>query len=286
MLKNKKYILVAVVVFLILAAFGFFEGKKYFPKSETPSVFSFSGSGQTGKSVLEEANPMKNSKSPVWWLNSGGIMNIYESEFSTNTGDLPKDSKWRKLYKENNSRDTEKGYQPQNIFRLVSRSQWENSTQQLYFKIEKINLSDSEYRNESNGVLLFNRYQDGDNLYYTGLRVDGHAVIKKKIEGKYYTLAEKKVLTERNKYDRNDSPNLIPENTWIGIKSEVRSMGEDTVNIKLYIDREGKGDWKLVLEVEDKGDKYGKEPIFDQGYGGIRTDFMDVKFRDYKIEEK
>ena len=38
-------------------------------------------------------------------------------------------------------------------------------------------------------MLLFNRYQDGQTLYYGGVRVDGAAVIKKKLAGVYTTLA-------------------------------------------------------------------------------------------------
>ncbi len=280
--KYKKFIIplavIALAVAIILTNRFFFS-----PKKELAS-FDFSGSGNEKSFVIEEANPMKNSKNPDWWLNSGGKMFVEKDYFSTNLGEMDKDDKWRQLYKENNSRDSDKGYYPQNVFRLVTRSQWQNLAQQVYFNIERINLSESEYRNESNGVLLFNRYQDGDNLYYTGLRVDGHAVIKKKIDGKYYTLAEKNVLTKKGKYARVDSPNLIPENTWIGLKSELENDGDDAVNIKLYID-DGTGEWKKVLEVTDEDEKYGAAPIFEKGYAGIRTDFMDVKFKGYHIEE-
>ncbi|MDQ1283749.1 MAG: hypothetical protein QG620_97 [Patescibacteria group bacterium] len=267
-------IALAVLIILISRVFS--------PSKEELASFSFSGSGDSESYIIEESNPMKNSNDSSWWLNSGGVMPVEKDYFSTNLGELSEDDKWRKIYKKNNSRDTDKGYHPQNIFRLVTKSRWQNLQQQVYFNIEKTNLSESEYRNESNGVLLFNRYQDGDNLYYTGLRVDGHAVIKKKIDGKYYTMAEKKVLTNDDKYDRVDSSNLIPENEWIGIKSELEN-DDDTVNIKLYIDIDGTGEWKKALEVSDDGKKYGGAAILEEGYAGIRTDFMDVKFRGYEI---
>jgi hypothetical protein len=106
-------------------------------------------------------------------------------------------------------------------------------------------LSDSEYRNESNGVLLFNRYKDGDNLYYSGIRVDGQAVIKKKIKGKYFTLVEKELFGKDGDYDRKSNPNLIPQGKWIGIKSVLKNEGE-AVDIKLYVDEKNKrgiGSW-------------------------------------------
>jgi len=282
--ENKKFnftkwfftlvILVVLIVAVILVE------KQYFSKEK---IFTFKPMVQSG--ILEEAASAKKSTSSDFWLNSGGLVNFNDSEFSTNMEDLDKDSYWRKLYAKNNPKDTDDGYHPQNIFRLVTRSRWKNLSQQVYFKIEDTILSESDNRNASNGVLLFNRYQDGDNLYYTGLRVDGQAVIKKKIDDKYYTLEEKEYFPSNNKYDPKTNPNLIPLNTWIGLKSEVININKDTVEIKLYIDREQKGDWQLVIQTQDKDDKYGKKPFFNEGYAGIRTDFMDVKFRDYSIRE-
>ena len=275
----------AVLIALMANILVFFFRETSLFKNNEPDSFSFSGHGQNTEESLEESSAMEKSASADWWLNSGGILNISKNEFSTNIGKMPKNSSWRKLYAKNNPRDTDKGYFPQNLFRLVSKSQWKDLSQQVYFYIEKINLSESDYRNESNGVLLFNRYQDGDNLYYTGLRVDGHAIIKKKIGDKYYTLKEKAVLTDDEKYDRVDNPNLIPEEEWIGIKSEVTNVGRNTVNIKLFLDREQTGDWELVLEAKDKGDQYGDEPFRQAGRAGIRTDFMDVRFKNYSISE-
>lgn len=235
--------------------------------------------------TLQESGSMKESANDFWWLNSGGLAEINGGNIKTNFGSLPKNDRWRLLYAKNNSRDTEDGYYPQNIFRLVTREKFGSLSQSAYFNIEKINSSKSEYRNESNGVLLFNRYQDGDNLYYTGFRVDGDAVIKKKIDGKYYTLKEKNVFKSNKKYNRDSNPNLIPEKKWIGIKSEVVNIGKDTVRIKLYADLENNGQWELILETEDKNGEYGKMTFQKEGYAGIRTDFMDIAFKDYAVSE-
>ncbi|HEX7586535.1 MAG TPA: hypothetical protein VF390_02800, partial [Patescibacteria group bacterium] len=176
-----------IIQSLSLASFPFMERNSFFFPSSVVSQ-NISSESET-KIILEESSSMKKSKSPDWWLNSGGIMLSNSQEFSTNFGPLPKDSSWRKLYFKTNPKDTDDGYYPQNLFRLVTNDKWENFSQSVYFNINKLNLSESKNRNESNGVLLFNRYLDGNNLYYIGLRVDGEAVIKKKIAGKYYTLA-------------------------------------------------------------------------------------------------
>lgn len=255
-----------------------------FPKKDFPLLKTETAKENLGK-PLEETSSMEKSKDENWWLNSGGIAYFQEAGFSTNQGPLSQESTWRKLYAKHNSRDTDGGYFPQNIFRLVSKKEWGNFSQSVYFKIEKINLSESEYRNESNGVLLFNRYQDGDNLYYTGLRVDGQIVIKKKIAGIYYTLLEKPVFKNKENYHRKNNPNLIPKNNWLGIKSELENINDDVVRIRVFIN-DGRERWRLVAETQDVGEKYGGPPFLNKGHTGIRTDFMDVTFRDYQINEK
>ncbi len=235
--------------------------------------------------ILEEAGKMNLSKSDAWWLNSGGIVYIDGNNISTAFGDLKEGSKWQKLYAKTNPRDTQKGYQPQNIFRLVSRQKWQNFNQEATFNIQKINLSGSSFRNASNGVFLFNRYQDGDNLYYTGVRVDGSAVIKKKIGGVYYTMAQKSIFSAKNKYDLKNNPNLLPLHQVIGIRSELTNLDGGAVNIKFYVKKSGQDAWQLVLETTDSNDKFGGAPFLESGFAGIRTDFMDVSFENYSIKE-
>lgn len=235
------------------------------------------------KEELQEAGQMKDTRSPYWWLNSGGIFYSEDGVGKTVQGELPEDNPWRILYNKNNPRDTDNGYHPQNIFRLVTRSTWKNFQQYSYFRITQDNLSTSSYRNASNGLLLFNRYQDGDNLYYTGVRVDGFAVIKKKIKGQYFTMAYERVFP--GKYDRKKKPNLLPLHQWIGLRSEVSDTENGSVNIKVFMDRNRDGNWKLVAEATDNGKNFGGKVIAEAGHAGIRTDFMDVEFDDYRIEE-
>jgi hypothetical protein len=178
---------------------------------------------------IEEAGNISESKDDRFWLNSGGELLIKDGIGSTVIGDLERDNRWRVLYGKNNPRDTEDGFRPQNIFRLITRTQYLNYTQEGYFYIENDNLSKSNYRNESNGLLFFNRYLDGNNLYYTGIRVDGAAVIKKKINGKYFTMAYQPFYS--GTYDRDKNPNLLPKHTWIGLRSEVSQDENGLVNI-------------------------------------------------------
>lgn len=229
---------------------------------------------------INETGSMGESDSPYWWVNSGGGAVIVNGEGKTLQGELSSLSKWRVLYAATNPIDTDNGYHPQNIFRFVSRSQWQDSREEAYFKIEKDNLSASPNRNSSNGLLLFNRYQDSADLYYLGIRVDGTAVIKKKTGGTYYTLAQKAVFPGTYNHDAN--PNLIPKNTWIGIRSEVVNNTDGTVGLKLFMDAGKTGIWTLLLSATDDARSFGGAAITSKGYGGIRTDFMDVTFDNFR----
>lgn len=233
--------------------------------------------------VLQETGSLNESKDSNFWLSSGGYLLSSNGVGSTVKGELSSLDKWRVAYYISNSTDTDNGYHPQNIFRLVEKNKWTNYTQEAYFNIQKNNLSDSPNRNASNGILFFDRYQDAFNLYYTGVRVDGYAVIKKKINGEYYTMSYEPFSENLTTYDRTKNPNQLGENTWIGLRSVLNNNADGTVSIKLYTDEGRKGKWKLAAEALDDGLKYGGPVIKKEGYTGIRTDFMDVLFDDYKI---
>ena len=244
----------------------------------SPFYYTFKVDG-----ILDEAGKMDDSSSPYFWLNSGGRLYLSGGTGKTVFGELPQYSKWRLAYAASNPTDTDNGYHPQNIFRLVTRSKWQSFSQEIYFKIAKSNMSVSPNRNASNGVLLFNRYQDGNNFYYAGIRVDGTAVIKKKIDGNYYTLAQKSFYKADAPYNRDTNPNFIPSQKWIGLRSEIKTNSDNTVGIKFFIDKDKTGNWALAAEAKDDGKIYGGSAILNEGYVGIRTDFMDVEFDDYKI---
>ncbi len=273
--KSKSFFILLLIIIAVPIAYLLLQ------KSATKVLFQRFGVQKT----LQEAGAMGGSASSQWWLSSGGVMLEGNNMFSTNLGSLGAGSSWQKLYAETNPRDTDGGFYPQNIFRLVDRNKQKNLDQEVYFNIDKINPSQSGYCNESNGVLFFNRYQDENNLYYTGLRVDGQAVIKKKINGDYYTMAEKPVFSDGKKYDRQTNFNLIPLHQWIGMRSEVETLDDGTVLIRFFVDSDGSGNWRLVLQAQDSGNKYGAAPFTDAGYGGLRSDFMDVLFKNYSFQE-
>jgi hypothetical protein len=236
------------------------------------------------KGTLQEAGSFKESDSIVWWLNSGGILNFKNGLAETIQGDLPPTAKWHKRFQKANPDETDNGYHPQNIFRLVTQSSWKNLQQETWFRITNYHCSKSSHRAASNGILFFNRYIDGDNLYYTGVRVDGKAIIKKKTNGKYFTMADESVFPGK-KYDRDSNPNLLPLKSWIGLRSVVINESDKTVRIKLFMNYGNSNRWRQVAEAVDDGRSYGGPAILEAGHAGIRTDFMDVQFDNYKIAE-
>jgi hypothetical protein len=238
--------------------------------------------GLNSNTTLNETGSMNEGSNPYWWLNSGGYFLVNSGIGKTSQGSLAQNDPWRLEYASTNPEDTDNGYHPQNIFRLVTKSTWKNLLQEAYFNVNAYNTSASSNRAEHNGFLFFNRYVNSDNLYYTGIRVDGHAIIKKKINGTYYTMAEEPVYP--GTYNRTSNPNLIPTNASIGLRSMVVDNSNGSVSIKVYMDKNHTGNWELVAEAIDNGSTYG--PIIDQkASAGIRTDFMDAEFSGYTITE-
>ncbi len=262
------------------------QNKKILPSTFPNNLISVFGDAFSAPYVISEAGMMSSSNSSDWWISSGGYFYSELGTGATIQGSLPVLNPWRVAFLVSNAIDSDNGFHPQNIFRLVLKnSKWKNATQQVYFKITNNNLSESPNRNASNGLLLFNHYQDEFNLYYTGIRVDGYAVIKKKTNGRYYTMDYKPVFTNSTPYDNEKNPNLIPSQQWIGLKSEIVTNSDNTVHIRLFIDKNKTGNWVLVAESVDDNKSFGGDAISAEGHGGIRTDFMDVKFDDYYINK-
>ncbi len=226
--------------------------------------------------TIEEAGSMAASASSSWWVNNGGRFISAGGLGMTIQGPLPDNDRWRLLYAASNPLDTDNGYLPQNIFRLVTRSRWSDFEQETYFRIRRVNMTDSPNRAGHNGVLHSQRYVDGNNLYYVGLRVDGAAVMKRKQAGIYTTLASRQIYP--GVYERALRPNLIPVDRWIGMRTTTWDQTDGSVALRLEIDDPVlTGGWTTVLEAVDAAGA----AIRSEGYAGIRTDFMDVEFDEY-----
>lgn len=230
--------------------------------------------------ALEESGSMGESTSAGWWLNSGGYLLREAGVGKTIQGTLPANDRWRLAYASSNPLDTEDGYRPQNVFRLVSRDSWRDFDQQVAFRIRRINLTDSPSRDAWSGIFFFVRYLDGDDTYYAGLRVDGAAVVKKKLGGTYSTLGYRRLYA--GAFDRWAEPNLLPEGTWIGMRCVTTTTAGGSTHLRLYVDDPSLGEgWTPVLEVEDGGSGPSGPSIAEAGFAGIRTDFMDVELEEY-----
>ena len=247
------------------------------------------------RGVLMETGSPDESSSPYWWLDSGAKMIIENEVGKTVQGSLPALDRWRLRYSLSSPEDTEGGYAPQNLFRLLTRSKWDDVRVEGSFRIVRDNFTESPNRNGSNGLLLLSRYEDSDNFYYAGVRVDGHAVIKKKYKGTYYTMAEKQSFGSATlTYKRGEDMNLLPHQEWLSLRSETVTTQGSNVSIKLFMrapleaggSLTGKKDetqWTQLLSAVDNGRDFGTTtPITNPYPVGIRTDFMDVEFDNFK----
>ena len=83
---------------------------------------------------------MSESLDKNWWVNSGAYLYLNNDTASTIQGTLPQNDTFRIGYALKETVDTDNGYRPQNIFRLVNRNIWAgNYTAEVYFKYSKYN---------------------------------------------------------------------------------------------------------------------------------------------------
>jgi hypothetical protein len=231
--------------------------------------------------VFEESASMETSASRYFWLNSGAKLIITDGVGSTIIGPLPIDDPWRSAYAKNNPLGTENGLYPQNVFRLLTQSSWKDFEQVLDFSLLDIHAINTRDRDAFSGIFLMSRYVDSNTLYYAGVRMDGNAVIKKKYQGTYYTLAETQVFSSDIPYNRVTFPNLIPTHVWYRMMSRTETTDTGTVRISLFFSKDVFSLPKEVLVATDDGTYF--PPIQHQGLAGIRTDYADVQFDNYKL---
>jgi hypothetical protein len=234
------------------------------------------------RGLIQEAHSISESSDPNWWVGSGAYVYLGNGTATTIQGTLAKDDPFRLSFSSSkSSTDTDSGFRPQNIFRMVNRNIWHGDyTEELYFKYLRYNNMTATGKNleATNGISLMINYQDQDNLYYVGLRADGFSQIKKKIGGEY-SENENPVQIFPGVYKAYD--NLIPQDRWIGLRALVEhkqdKFGNDMIYLSMYVDKKGNGSWEYVTSFLDQ------YRIFKQGHTGIRTDFMDVQFKNYQV---
>jgi hypothetical protein len=241
-----------------------------------PFVFNFNQDG-----ILEETADSALSSSPYFWLASGAELTIADGIGSTIHGQVNPSLVWRSIYQKNNSADSEDGLYPQNLFKLLTKNTWGNLAQEISFRIDKTNPTDTLNRDGLSGFFFLSRYSDPNNFYYAGVRMDGGVVIKKKTGGIYYTLGSAQVFGNKESYDKHAMPNLLPTNTWLRMRSETKDLPDGDVAITLSLDIDGTG-FKEVLRATDHNGRYGKSLVLrGPARAGIRSDFMDMSFEDY-----
>lgn len=234
--------------------------------------------GEVSTDVLNETGSMAASADADWWVNSGGRFIRTAGFGQTMQGVAPPGDIWRVAYNASSPTDTDSGTHPQNLFRLVGRRTFLNVQQQMYFRFNAYNVSASPNRNQSNGAFLWGRYQPGgQTVYYVGLRVDGYAVIKRKQSGDYTTLDDFQVIA--GTYDIVTNPNLIETGKWYGLRAVVKTLASGDVLIQGWVDT-GSGFVLAVQATDSAGQK-----ISVSGFHGIRTDFADVDFQGYSVQQ-
>lgn len=239
-----------------------------------PWSYTFSSPG-----TLNQTATVAQSGSPYWWVASGGQLKVSSGLGQSLQGNVTSSNSWYNTYKKSNPVVSDNGSHPQNIFSMFARTPELNIDQSVSVKINRDNLGTVSNRNPWNGIFLSSRWLDNNNYYIAGIRDDGHAIVKKKVNGTYYTLAEKQIFP--GTYDAVSNPNLLPKNVWLRIRSVVYTDSTGNVRIQLYLDRTQSGLWELVLDTVDNGSSGTK--INSQGLLGLRSDFMDIVMDNYKL---
>lgn len=278
---------ITVVICFAVFTYAFlphFTYMAFFPRQVSYDHFDCNG-------ALEEVGDPSESESALWWLDSGARFFVVNDVGRTLSGTLSSSSRWRMRYERSNSADTERGTRPQNIFRLFTRVPFQNIREEAYFRMFAYDTSESRNRNSSNGFSLISRYQNANNFYYGGIRVDGSAVIKKKLDGAYRELAyAESFLPEQA--NGNAAQELISGQKSIGVRFKTTDTGNGQVELKLFVrtpsaspseTNSEKNEWREILSAVDNGTS--GRIIKSPGLAGIRTDFMDAEIAHYEARE-
>lgn len=197
---------------------------------------------------IKEAESMQKSTDSVFWLNSG-----WKTCFSGGVTSTDAD-----------------------VFRIMTKKAFTSSIQTVYFQVTDVVNSDSPNRQAYNIVGLYSRYVNEKNSYYVGVGVDGNLRIKKKINGKDIDLLDPQKKIFPGRYDRYDNPLLLPDHTWLGLKTETINLPDGSVKINVFMDW-GYGNWAPAASAIDRNN------VFLRGNGGTLSDYLKVQLKDYSI---
>jgi hypothetical protein len=239
-----------------------------------PWNYTFSSPGTLNQTATEPT-----SGSAYWWVSGGGQLIVNNGLGKTLQGDIPSSNPWNSVYAKSMAVTSDNGIHPQNIFSILLRTPSLDTDQSVSVQINKDNLANPENRDPWNGIHLISRWQDGNNYYFAGIRNDGHVIIKKKVNGLFYTLAEKTFFG--GIYNATTNPSLLPKNTWINLRKVTSTDASGNTRIQLYIDQNQSGTWTLALDTTDTGVQGVK--ITTQGLSGIRSDFIDMSMDNFKF---
>lgn len=242
-----------------------------------PFLYTFNSAG-----TLYESASLGGSTSPYLWLARGAKLVIDGSVGATVQGALPAGDPWKAAYANRAPVPTDSGAHPQNLFLLFAKAPVENVSAQVYLKRVADNLGNSANRQPYIGETLFARYKDANNYYYGGIRADGYAVIKKKTNGAYRTLALKKVFS--GTYDPSGSYDLIPSGKWIGLRFSVVDTASGAPQLTLATDVGQTGSWQTALTVLDDPAKFGN-PVTGSGLVAIGSDYADALLDNFRIAD-
>lgn len=241
-----------------------------------PWSYTFNSPGTLNQTATNDQ-----SGSAYWWVSGGGQLVLEGGLGKTLQGTVPTTNPWNATYAKSQTATSDKGTHPQNTFALILRTPTLNLDQSVSVQINKDNLANTANRNPWNGIHLISRWQGDDTYYFAGIRADGHAVIKKKINGTYYTLAEKTLFPGTYSAATPETADLLPKNTWMNVRTATYTDASGNVHVELYVDQSQSGVWQLTLSATDNGSQGNK--IAAQGLSGIRSDFMDISMDNYKI---
>jgi len=232
--------------------------------------------------TLYQTSDASKSPSAYFWLKSGAKLLIANGLGNTIQGSLPANDPWRKIYASSNlAASSDNGAHPQNDFLLLTKATYKNTSAQIYVRRTADNITNLSNRYPYSGESILARYQNDNTFYYAGIRADGAVVIKKKLNGVYQTLAQKQVLP--GTYNASVNPDLIPKNTWIGLKLTVEDSSAGP-QLMLFTDIGKTGTWNQALSVTDSQAKFGS-PILNAGIVGIQSDYADAQFDNFLFSE-